>query len=124
MIDFKNSSFVKLKPVNYQAYSSMISPFLLDDEKIIATYQAMRDGVVFTDLRIIAINVQGLTGTKKDFTSLYYSKIQAFSIETAGILDNDSELDVWFSGLGNVRFEFTKGTNISAICKLISSKVR
>lgn len=124
MIDFKNSSFVKLKAVNYQTYSAMISPFLLDDEKIIATFQAMRDGVVFTDLRIIAINVQGLTGTKKDFTSLYYSKIQSFSIETAGILDNDSELDLWFSGLGSVRFEFTKGTNISSICKLISSKVR
>lgn len=124
MIDFKNSSFVKMKLVDYKTYSAMIAPFLMDDEKIIATYQAVRDGVVFTTSRIIAINVQGLAGNKKDFTSLYYSKIQAFSIETSGIFDNDSELELWFSGLGKVKFEFTKGTNIAAICKLISSKLK
>ena len=123
MIDFKNSSFVKMKLVDYRTYSALLAPFLLDDEKIIATFQAMRDGVVFTDSRIIAINVQGLTGNKKDFTSLCYSKIQAFSIETAGFLDNDSELELWFSGLGKVKFEFTRGTNIASICKLISDKV-
>ena len=30
-----------------------------------------------------------------------YGKIQAFSVETSGVLDLDSELDLWFSGLGN-----------------------
>ena len=29
-------------------------------------------------------NVQGVTGKKKDFTILPYSKIQLFSIETSG----------------------------------------
>lgn len=29
------------------------------------------------------MNVQGMTGKKKDFTSLPYSKIQTFSVETA-----------------------------------------
>lgn len=29
-------------------------------------------------------------------TALPYSRIQAFSVETAGILDNDSELNLWF----------------------------
>lgn len=52
----------------------------------------MRDYVVFTNKRLIACNVQGITGSKKDFTSLPYSKLQAFSIETAGTLDMDAEL--------------------------------
>jgi hypothetical protein len=47
-----------------------------------------------------------MSGKKRDFTSLPYSKIQAFSIETAGTFDLDSELDLWFSGLGKVRLEF------------------
>jgi hypothetical protein len=64
----------------------------------------LRDYVAFTSKRIVAVNVQGMTG--KDFTSLPYSKIQAFSIESAGTFDLDAELELWFSGLGKVKFEF------------------
>lgn len=79
--------------------------------------------VVFTTKRIFAINIQGITGKKKDFSSLPYSKIQAFSVETAGVLDLDSELELWFSGLGKVKFEFTARSNVSEICRLISERV-
>ena len=123
MIDFKNATFVKLRPVNDNAFEKMISPILLDDEDIIGSYQSIRDGVVFTNKRIIAINVQGITGKKKDFTSLPYSKIQAFSVETAGVFDLDSELDLWFSGIGHVRLEFTGASDVSHICKMISKRV-
>lgn len=83
----------------------------------------MRDGVVFTTKRIIAINVQGLTGKKRDMTSLPYSRIQAFSVETAGVMDLDSELELWFSGIGKIKFEFSGKTDITEICKMISQYV-
>ena len=83
-------------------------------------FRGMRDGVVFTNKRIFAINVQGITGKKKDFTSLPYSKIQAFSVETAGTFDLDSELELWFSSVGRIRFEFTAGADIARICSVIS----
>jgi hypothetical protein len=123
MIDFKNAEFLKLKPVNNSAYSEWISPMFVPGEEIIGTYQALRDGVVFTNKRIIAINVQGITGKKKDFTSLPYSKIQAYSVETAGVLDMDSELELWFSGIGKVKLEFVSRANVSEICKMISLHV-
>lgn len=123
MIDFNNAYFMKLKPADDKTFFNLISPMLVQDEFIICSYQSVRDGVVFTNKRVIAINVQGVTGKKKDFTSLPYSKIQAYSVETAGILDTDCELDLWFSGLGKVRFEFIHTMNISEICKLISEKV-
>ena len=123
MIDFNNSAFLKLKPVSDAVYASMISPIFIPDEKIIGTYQSIRDGVVFTNKRIIAINVQGITGKKKDFTSLPYSKIQAFSVETSGVFDLDSELELWFSGVGKVKFEFIGAADVSYICKMISEKV-
>ena len=94
---------------------------LLPDERIEAAYQSIRDGLVFTDRRIIAINVQGVTGKKKDFTSLPYSKIQVFSVETAGTLDLDSELELYFSGLGRVKFEFSGANDIVKIGQLIGS---
>ena len=123
MIDFENASFLKLKPVDNKTYSELIVPMFVEGEQIIDTFQSIRDGVVFTNKRIIAVNVQGITGKKKDFTSLPYSKIQAFSVETSGILDLDSELEIWFSGLGKVKFEFVAKANVSYICRLISGFV-
>lgn len=123
MIDFNNAGFFKLKPVNDDTFKKSIEPILVDDETIMGTYRGVRDGVVFTTKRIITINVQGVTGKKKDFTSLPYSKIQTYSVETAGVIDLDSELTLWFSGLGKVKLEFVSNTNVAAICRAISNYV-
>lgn len=121
MIDFQNGSLIKLKPIDNNGYAPLIDPLLVEGEQVIAAFQAMRDGVVFTNKRIMSINIQGVTGKKKDITSMPYSKIQAFSVETAGMLDMDCELDLWFSSLGKVRFEFTGKIDVSVICRTISA---
>ena len=123
MIDFNNASFVKLRPVNDNAFEKKIAPLLISGEEIVRSFQGLRDGVVFTNLRIITINIQGITGKKTDFTSLPYSKIQAFSVETAGMFDLDSELELWFSGMGCIKLEFIGSTDVAHLCKMISEKV-
>lgn len=121
MIDFKNANYLKLKQVDNSQFAGVITPMLIQGEQIISTYKTVRDGVVFTNKRIIAINVQGITGSKKDFTSLPYSKISAYSVETAGTIDLDSEIEMWFSGLGKVKFEFKNNANVTEICRIIST---
>lgn len=123
MIDFKNAEYLKLKPVDNSTFSSTIQPMFVSGEQIIASFKTVRDGVVFTNKRIFAINVQGITGKKVDYTSLPYSKIQAFSVETAGVIDLDSELELWFSGLGKVKFEFVSRADVAEICRMISELV-
>lgn len=123
MIDFQNASFMKLKPVPPSDFEAWVIPLLVNGESILMTFRGIRDGVVFTNKRIISINVQGMTGKKKDFTSLPYSKIQAFSVETAGVLDMDSELELWFSGMGKVKFEFVSRADVPALCRTISEFV-
>ena len=124
MIDFNaNTFFARMKKVDNDAFSKTIECFLLDDEQIVGTYQSIRDGIVFTNKRIITINVQGITGKKKDFTCIPYSKITTFSLETAGLLDLDAELEVYMSAVGKVKFEFTGSTNVLEICKVISKYV-
>ncbi|PCK07351.1 MAG: cytoplasmic protein [Alteromonadaceae bacterium] len=118
MIDFNNKGFFKLK--QNQEYAEKVSDLLLDDEKIIDSYKSMRDGVVFTSKRVIAVNVQGITGSKKDFTSLPYKNIEAYSVETSGTFDLDSELEIYLSAVGKVKFEFTGKTSILEISKVIS----
>ena len=100
-----------------------MTPMFVEGEQILSSFKTVRDGVVFTTKRIFAVNIQGLSGKKIDYSSLPYSKVQAFSVETAGVFDLDSELELWFSGLGKVKFEFVSRANITEICKMISDRV-
>lgn len=123
MIDFQNSSYFKLSPIDSQAATKEIAPLLVADEEVQSAFKGIRDSVIFTNKRVIAVNVQGMTGKKRDYTSLPYSKVQAFSVETAGTFDLDAELDLSFSGLGTVRFEFKGQVDIRALAQLIGSYV-
>ena len=120
MIDFKNSDYVKLKQIDPSSVLKDVQPLLIEPEQIIGAYKAIRDYCIFTNKRLIAVNVQGVTGKKKDFSSLPYSKVVAYSVETAGVFDLDSELELYFSGLGKVKFEFKGSSNIVQIGQTIS----
>lgn len=121
MIDFKNA-FIRMTKTRKEDATDVI-PLLVKGEDILSVYKTVRDHIVFTNKRIVVVNVQGLTGKKKDFTSLPYSKIQVYSVETAGLLDADCELDLWFSGLGHVKFEFSGHSDIVEISRLISDSI-
>lgn len=123
MIDFQNGSVFKLGPATPDEAMPLIQGLLVQGESIFAAFKTVRDFVVFTDKRILAVNVQGLTGKKRDFTSLPYSKIQVWSVETAGTFDLDAELDMWFSGLGRVRLEFKGRVDVGALSKMIAFHV-
>ena len=72
---------------------------------------------------MIAANVQGITGSKVDYTSIPYSKIQTFSIETSGSLDLDCEIQLYISSVGKVGFEISGSFDIVGFNKLLSECV-
>ncbi len=122
MFDFQNSEYIKLKATK-DRFEKELEPILIHGENVIDCFKSIRDGVIFTNKRVIVISVEGLTGKKKDITSLPYSKIQAFSVESSGVFDIDSELELWISGLGKIRLEFTGGTDVYEVSKLIGNYV-
>lgn len=122
MLDFQNASYVKLGRIDNSEVAAQIDP-LFEGEQGYLAFKGMRDYIVFTSKRIIAVNLQGITGRKKDYTSLPFSKVQAFSLETAGTFDLDAELELWFSGLGRVKFEFKGNTDVAYLNKLIARHV-
>ncbi len=123
MVDFKNKTLFKLKQEDNEKGHESVARLLVDGENIVASFVSMRDRVVFTNKRIISVNVQGLTGAKVDYTSIPYNKIQLFSVETAGTIDLDSELDLWLSSIGRIRFELTGSTDIQKVAKVIGEYV-
>ena len=121
MIDFQNKSFMKMK--EDRSYAEKVKDLLVPGEEVLNGFKSMRDGVVFTSMRIIIINVQGITGKKVDYTSLPYKRINAYSIETAGTFDLDAELDIFISGMGVLRFEFRGSSDIKQISTYISQAI-
>ena len=91
------------------------------EEKVLSGFKIVRDTFIFTNRRLILEDVQRITGKKREYLSIPYSKISAFSVESAGHLDMDAELKIWISGLPEpVSKKFDKNTNIYQIQAMIA----
>ena len=116
-------TFSVTKEDNLEASRAKVADILIDNEEIELAYSHVRDKVWFTSKRIIAMDVQGLTGSKKEFKSFPYSKISSFSVETAGTFDGDSDFKIWVSGVGVFEIKFRKSLNIKKVGKFLSEKL-
>ena len=67
---FENKEYLKLKETKDDEFSDLIGGILVSGETIVHTYKSVRDGIVFTNKRLIAIDIQGITGKKKNITIL------------------------------------------------------
>ena len=93
-----------------------------DDENVLAGFKIVRDTIIFTDRRLILEDVQGITGKKREYLSIPYSKISAFAVESAGHFDMDAELKIWVSGLSEpVKKKFDEKTDIYQIQAMIAA---
>jgi hypothetical protein len=97
---------------------------LLDNEKCLMAFKAGRDVSLFTNLRVMIIDVQGLVGCKVEYTSLPYRSICAYSVESAGVWDRDSELNLYTRNrwhVAKLELDFRSGkTDIMQIQRLLS----
>lgn len=95
---------------------------LLDGEEVAAAFRVVRDLYVFTDWRALLVDRQGLSGRKVELLTIPYRSITAFSIETAGTFDMDSELTLWISGRTEpLRRTLRKDAKIEAIHRAIAA---
>ena len=95
---------------------------LIPSEEIEAGFKIIRDTFIFTNKRLILVDVQGLTGSKIEYFSVLYKSITRFSVETAGSFDLDAELKIWISGeqTPSVSKRFNKKVDIYEVQKLLA----
>ena len=119
-INFNSNSVWNLKPINLAEVRDEVSGLLIQGEEAVMAFRTVRDQLIFTNKRIIAVDVQGLTGTRKS-----YSKIQFFSIQTPSVAElvQDSELFLMYANGFTAKFEFKGNVNIGAIGRMISEFV-
>ena len=122
MIDFSKGGAFDLKKVpNSQMLGDVIQLFI-NGETLIGVYQTVRDQVVFTNKRIITIDAKGLTGKRKEYFVLPYSKVQYFGLQTPGMVEliPDAELTLVFANGMKADFEFKGSSDILEIGRAIS----
>ena len=125
MINFNKDSAFDLKPISIAEVRDEVNGLLIAGEEIACAFKTIRDQLIFTNKRIISVDVQGITGKRKSFSSMPYSKIQFFSIQTPGFAEliPDSELVLTFSNGFVAKFEFKGQTDIGEIGRMISEYV-
>lgn len=98
---------------------------LTESEEIELGFKLIRDTFIFTNKRLILIDVQGVTGSKTEYKSIAYKSISRFSIETAGTFDLDAELKIWVSSelQPSIKKQFNKSVNVYDIQKILAHHV-
>lgn len=99
--------------------------FLIENEQIELGFKLLRDVFMFTNKRLILIDVQGITGSKQEVKSMPYKNISRFSLETAGTFDLDAELKIWISSENapTVSKKFNKSIDVYAVQRYLAQKV-
>ena len=124
-VNFNQDSVFNLKPISNDEVRGEVDGLLIADEKVEFAFKTIRDQLVFKNKRIISIDVQGITGKRKSFATMPYSKIQYFSIQTPGFMElfPDSELFVMFTNGFTAKFEFKGAVDIGKIGRMLSEYV-
>ena len=114
-------SLIGLSPSSIEA-CEIREGVIRSNEQIFCAYKGVRDSFIITSKRILCVNKQGVTGKKQDYLSIPVSNIQAFSFETAGTIDLDSEIKIYVSGLGQLKIRISRPTsNIDPIVDALNT---
>ena len=87
-----------------------------------AKSQIFRDKWIFSSKRLIMLDVQGITGSKKEYHSIPYRSITHFSVETAGTFDSDCELQIWVHGAAQpLKKDLKRGIDVVGLQKALAA---
>jgi hypothetical protein len=97
---------------------------LVDGEIIEIGFVVFRDTFLFTNKRLILVDIQGISGRQIEYISIPYSRITKFSVQTGGSFEPDAELKLWV-GSETVPLEkkFNKDVNVYELQKVLAAHV-
>jgi hypothetical protein len=98
---------------------------LVEGEEVELGFKLIRDTFMFTNKRLIVVDVQGITGSKREYLSLPYKHISRFSLESAGTFDLDAELKIWISSAEDpaVSKRFDRSIDVYVVQQYLAAKV-
>ena len=111
---------IGLMNTNLEDGRDLFDFLISNQEEVLLSYKSVRDRLIVTNKKLLVIDVQGITGRKKEYMILPLPKLTAFSCESSGTFDLDAELKVWGSAINQMEFQFLKGTDIRPLVKILN----
>jgi hypothetical protein len=111
--------------VSVEKLTEKYGRLLTETEQIELGFTLIRDVFMFTNKRLIIVDIQGITGSKIEYKSMPYKNISRFSLETSGTFDLDAELKIWISSENtpSVSKKFNKSVDVYEVQKYLAEKV-
>ena len=121
-MEFREKPMQNLVRIKEKDICKNVQALLLSGEQLVGAYKTVRDQAVFTDRRVILVDMQGVTGTRQEIFVLPYRKILHFGIQTAGFGDplQGSELTVCFADEHEAKFGFIGQDELLNVARAIS----
>lgn len=110
--------------INALKHDPELNDYLLDDEKVEIAYATVRDYIAFTPLRIIIVDKQGVSGRKKEYQSVPYSKVLTFTACRKGMMELDAELRIYIMSLPEpISIKFGDNESLCAVSRGLAALV-
>ena len=119
-----NNLFGNATEVDIEELRKEFGEILIDGEEIETAFRIFRDKWVFTNKRLIMLDVQGVTGSKREYRSIPYHSIDQFSVETGGTFDDDCEMKLWIKGMHEpLKKEFKRNVDVKALQRMLAKHI-
>lgn len=115
----KNTGSVETKK-----FHSEYGQLLVDGEIIEVGFVVFRDTFLFTNKRLILVDIQGISGRQLEYLSIPYGNITKFSVQTGESFDLNAELKIWV-GSDTIPLEkkFNKDLSVYDVQKVLASHI-
>jgi hypothetical protein len=122
MLDLRDTIITNLHEVAETPIDELLEALLVSDEVVIGRYQDDGDIIVFTNARLVVVELPRHLGKERiDFTTMPYRRAMSYAVEMVDGSDTMPALELLFPEIGPVRFEFATNTKIFDIGRLIAS---
>lgn len=99
-----------------------IYEILVEGEEAEIAYKTIRDVAVITNKRLIIADKQGITGKKVEVYTIPFKSIIMYSSENAGLIDLNSELELW-TRAGRFKLNLNRKVDVRKLDRIIGKYI-
>jgi len=126
MMDWVGDNAKQVDAATVEETFKTTMPVLLQNEKVQLGFKSGRDYTVFTDSRLMVVDVIGL-GKKVSFLTVLWKSVKAYKVQTAGsFMDRDMEMSIFTNilDLDTISQDFRHGkADLFAIQKVLCNHI-
>jgi len=110
--------------VEAKKFHATYGQLLVDGEMIETGFTIFRDTFIFTNKRLIIVDVKGVSARQLDYLSIPYNRVMKFSVQAMGNFELEAELKIWVgSDSLPIEKKFDASVNVYEVQKILASHV-